>query len=57
MVEARRVHSNDKIIQNSILQIVFGLLNFVETDEIGYGGLLIFVPVVLTGRGDQTELV
>ena len=57
MVEARRVHANDKIIRNSILQIIFGLQTFVETDEIGYCGLRIFVPVILTGRGDQMEFV
>jgi len=35
MVEATRAHNNYKIIQNSILQVIFGLQNFVETDETG----------------------
>ena len=46
MVEARRVHANDKIIRNSILQIVFGLQNFVKTDESYFYGLRIYVLVV-----------
>ena len=57
MVEATRAHDNYKIIQNSILQVIFGLQNFVRTGEHGHFGVRIFVAVVLTGRGDQMEFV
>ena len=57
MVEATRAHDNYKIIQNSISQVIFGLQNFVGIDETGHFGVRIFVTVVLTGRGDQTEFV
>ena len=56
MVEATRAHDNYKIIRNSILQIVFGLQNFVETGEAGHCGVRIFAPIILTGSGDKNEV-
>ena len=57
MVEATRAHDNYKIIQNSILQVIFGLQNFVGNGETGHCGVRIFVAIVLTAREDQTEFV
>ena len=57
MVEATRAHDNYKIIQNSILQIVFGLQSFVGNGEACHFGVRIFATIILTGSGDKTKFV